>query len=58
MLELFEGNIEALQKAMLAMMKQASGETSVENNVLEFWQNMAQKSQEMFEQYQKNFKSK
>ena len=57
MLELFEGNIESLQKAMLKMMMQTTGDTAGGNNALEFWQTMAQKSQEMFEQYQKNFKS-
>ena len=57
MLELFEGNIETLQKAMLNIMLQGAG-SGTDKNGLEFWQTMARKSQEMFEQYQNNFKPK
>ena len=58
LLELFEGNIDALQKAMLNMLLQTMPKAGVgENNAVEFWKMMAQKSQDMFEQYQKSFKT-
>lgn len=56
MLELFEGNVESLQKAMINLFMQSVPKAgSTDSNVMEFWQTMAKQSQKMFEQYQKNF---
>lgn len=56
MLELFEGNVESLQKAMINLFMQSVPQAdSADSNVMEFWQTMAKQSQKMFEQYQKNF---
>lgn len=56
MLELFEGNVESLQKAMINLFMQSVPQAgSTDSNVMEFWQTMAKQSQKMFEQYQKNF---
>lgn len=56
MLELFEGNVESLQKAMINLFMQSVPQAgSTDSNVMEFWQSMAKQSQKMFEQYQKNF---
>lgn len=56
MLELFEGNVESLQKAMINLFMQSVPQAgSTDSNVMEFWQTMATQSQKMFEQYQKNF---
>lgn len=56
LLELFAGNQELLQQAMLKLFKQSMPQSAAsEANVLEFWQSMAKRSQEMFDQYQKDF---
>jgi hypothetical protein len=59
-LELFEGNVEGLQKAMMELflkkmppMMNATSAKTGENSMMEFWQAMAEKSTSMFEQYQK-----
>jgi len=53
--ELFEGNMEMLQRSLAELfVRQVSQVKTVDNNVAAFWQSMAEKSTEMFEQYQKN----
>lgn len=55
-LELFEGNVESLQKAMINLFLQSVPKAgSKDANIMEFWQDMAEQSQKMFEQYQKSF---
>ncbi|ABD80587.1 hypothetical protein [Saccharophagus degradans] len=55
-LELFEGNVESLQKAMLGTIAH-SYDQAVKNNdfqpqqIFDFWQGMAEKSQAMFTEY-------
>lgn len=52
LLELFEGNAETLQKAMMEMLlKTMSVSKQPENDAMKFWQLMSEKSDEMFEQY-------
>lgn len=51
-LELFAGNVDSLQKAMLKMFEsQVRQNAGKESDVMEFWRSMAQKSQEMFDAY-------
>ena len=51
-LELFEGNTESLQKAMVSFfIKSMSESPKNDNEALKFWQMMAERSGEMFEQY-------
>lgn len=58
-LELFEGNVESLQKAMINLFMQSVPQAGAgDSNIMEFWQNMAKQSQKMFEQYQKTFGEK
>lgn len=55
-LELFEGNVESLQKAMLGTIAH-SYDQALKNNefqpqqIFDFWQGMAEKSQTMFNEY-------
>lgn len=53
-LELFEGNTESLQKAMVAFfIKSMSESKKSDNEAMKFWQLMSEKSGDMFEQYAK-----
>ncbi|VUD69034.1 hypothetical protein TDB9533_04398 [Thalassocella blandensis] len=53
-LELFEGNTENLQKAMVAFfIKSMSESKKNDNEAMRFWQLMAEKSGDMFDQYAK-----
>ena len=59
LLELFEGNVDALQKAIMAsVVQQMPGMGGGENSAMAFWQAMAGKGQEMFEQYQQSLNPK
>lgn len=52
--ELFEGNMDVLQRGLTELfVKQMSQVKTPDNNVMAFWQSMAEKSTDMFEQYQK-----
>lgn len=51
--ELFEGNMDVLQKAMLEMfMRQMSHVKTPDNDMVAFWQSMAERSNDIFKQYQ------
>jgi len=51
--ELFEGNMESLQRALLELfMRQMPKVTSPDQDMISFWQSMAERSTAMFEQYQ------
>lgn len=53
--ELFEGNMDVLQRSIVeTFMRQMSNvQSSPNGDLVSFWQSMAEKSTEMFEQYQK-----
>lgn len=52
-LELFEGNTEALQKAMITyFLKSVPTSKGSEQDMFKFWQTMAEKSSEMFNSFQ------
>ncbi len=52
--ELFEGNMDVLQRALMELfVKQMSQVKTPNNTVMAFWQMMSEKSTDMFEQYQK-----
>lgn len=51
-LELFAGNVENLQQAILNMFNaQMQQAVHKDSDVMEFWRTMTKKSQEMFETY-------
>ena len=52
--ELFKGNMDSLQRALIELfMRQMPKATVPDNDIMSFWQSMAERSSEMFEQYQK-----
>lgn len=59
-LELFEGNVDTLQRAMLGSIAH-SFDHAVKSNefkpqqIFDFWQGMAEKSQAMFEEHTKKY---
>lgn len=54
--ELFQGNMEMVQKAILDMLVKNSAKPSMpDNEMLNFWQSMAEKSAAMFEHYQRGY---
>ncbi len=54
--ELFEGNMEVLQRSLVEffMRHMTANAKSPSNDMMSFWQSMAEQSTSMFEQYQKS----
>lgn len=54
-LQLFDGNVEALQRSIVELlMKQMTHSKTADNSMMAFWQAMSERSSDIFKQYQAN----